>query len=129
MIYLLVEDAQGYDDCDRHLFAHSDKEVVELVRQELVKRHERLYPIGVKLQEDMEKVWDAHRPLSEDNKKLREQVDEISKLQDEVIEDYGRQYNLSKSDMDALFHHYRSVTYSIEEIEADPDQFLKDYHD
>jgi hypothetical protein len=147
MIYLLVEDSQGYDDCDRPLFAHSEKEVVESVHDILMRCHQRLHTIAMRLQKELDKLYETnpipegpdltklpHRDLvwqggQWNNAYMLEYLEEIdknrekvSKLADEIIEQYGHAYELSEQDMKDIFHHTQAITYSIDEIEDDPDK-------
>src|ERR1700674_3141504 len=56
MIYVLVQDSTGYDDCDRPVFAHHDKEVVEKIHDQIKKHHQGTQELAKRWQHDVGEI-------------------------------------------------------------------------
>lgn len=145
MIYLLIEDSKGFDDCDRPIFAHANKATVEDALKRMEGRHQHLKKAVIKLQEVLDKIY-AENPLPEEPnlKKLppRELIwngwawanaymiewqeeykknrDKVSQLSNDLIKAFGQFLSISEKDLEDIFHHTDDITYSINEIEDDP---------
>lgn len=120
MIYLLVQDSQGYDDCDRPLFANSDLVEVRAVRSRLVRKHKRLHPLACKLQAELENIYRMH-PVT-DARDVGENIALVRRLSDEAILKFQKKYRITDQDATGILDHTRPITYSIDEIEDDPDK-------
>lgn len=128
MIYLLVEDSKGYDDCDRPLFAHADKEVVEMVQRKLEKQHERLHSIAMSLSKELDELYEANplpspkletQTMREYEEAMARNREKVHKWSDDIIDRYAQAYRLSAQERENIFHHTDEITFSIDEIEDD----------
>lgn len=146
MIYVLVQDREDYDDCDGIVFAHTSKEVVEKVHDELVKYHRSMQVIAKRFQEDMQKINQQTPPPEQPNTSklpLRPLVwrangwqnayvidwqieyskwmDAIQEQRQKLEQEYATYYQRSLSEIGKVLGHLYDRTFSIEEIEDNPD--------
>lgn len=146
MIYVLVRDAQDYDECDQMVFASVSKEKVEEKHEELKMAHRILSRFAKMCQHDMELFSKEHpappqpdlanlplRPLVwegqwknaymvEYDKVLKEYNDELTAFRDHLIDQLKANYDFPKellSEVDGIFWYLRDYSYSVKEVESD----------
>ena len=147
MIYVLVRDAQGYDDCDRMIFASTSKERVEQEHDKLRKNHEVMQRFAKMVQHDMELFSKENPPprqpdlaslplrplvwggggwnnayMVEYEKEMRGYNEKVNAFREELIQTLKKSVPFSEEqlkEVDDIWYHLYDYTYSIEEVESD----------
>lgn len=147
MIYVLVRDAQDFDDCDGMIFASTSKKVVEKKHAELLEAHRVLQRFAKMCEHDMNLyvkdnppppnpdlsvlpvrplVWNDARwdnaYVSEHNIEMRKYNDQLDKFRNHLSERLRTQYEFPKeliSELDHIWFYLNDYTYSIVEVESD----------
>ncbi len=147
MIYVLVRDAQDYDECDQMIFASTSKEKVEAKHDELLGMSRVLRRFAELCRHDMElytKENPPPEPLKLDNLPLRPLVwndtrwhnayvlehdaemrkynDKLEVFRAHLIEQLKLQYDFSKEMLPELEHiwfYLNDYRYSVKEVESD----------
>ena len=145
MIYLLVQDSTGYDDCDGIVFASSSKEVVEQVHHKIVEHHKRYQRVAKEVGEDVEKIHKMMprpsepkygdlppRPLVWANEKwnnayvmeyyelVRQHDEKVAVRIEELHKQWADYYQLPIEDIRNIWTHRSDRTFSIDEVEDNP---------
>jgi len=147
MIYILVRDAQDYDECDQMVFASTSKEKVEAKHEELLGHHRVLQRFAKLCQHDMELYTKenppppapdlktlSHRPLVwndarwcnayalEHDIELRKYNDKLAEFRAHLTEQLKVQYCFPEEllpELDHIWFYLNSYTYSIKEVPSD----------
>lgn len=147
MIYVLVRDAQDYDECEQMVFASVSKEKVEAKHDELLKQQRILQRFAKLCQHDMELytkenpppaplkldelplrplVWNDTRwnnaYVLEYDLEMRKYNEKLQVFRDHLIEQLKSQYDFSKElipELDHIWYYLNSFTYSVREVESD----------
>lgn len=147
MIYVLVRDAQDYDDCDVMIFASTSKEKVEAKHDELQKHYRILHRFAELCKHDMDLyakenpapllpaikdlpprplVWNGtnweNAYVSEHNLEISKYNEKLNAFREHLIQQLKIKYDFPKelqSEIDEIWSYLNTYTYSIKEVESD----------
>ena len=150
MIYILVQDAEGFDDCDRPVFASSDQALVERIHDQIKKRNQSFQTIAKRFASDMEQINKLMPPpkepkltglpkrpliwrvggwknayIEEYEVELRKHNEAIDAERNRLKREYAEYYTVSLEDMDSIWGYQYDRRYSIDEVEDDPNVDIK----
>lgn len=147
MIYLLVRDSSGYEDCDRPIFAHHDESVVKTVQSKVIEHHKQMRIIFDLWEKDVELLCEQYPAIQEpDYSKLPAKPlvwrddrwcnayfieweqncinnrDDFAKEVDKLMQIYVDRHKISLEQVKAISaHQYQDEpSYSVKEIPDDP---------
>jgi len=147
MIYVLVRNAQDYDECDQMVFASTSKAAVERKHEEIIGGHRVLQRFARLVQHDMELFGKNNPPppapeldklplrplvwrgggwnnayVLEHDDEIRKYNEKVEEFRQHLIQQLRTQYNFAEEllpELDNIWYHLRDNTYSVEEVESD----------